>query len=238
MAAQQPPTPTSPSPSPSPPQQPGQLSTPQRQLPYHGTNPFVHNVALGVTPIALLALFLPPRRLDLRLGVLGGVALWGTNQLVHDYSGTSSLHRLGRRLQALSGTELPDKAKETQARLRAERARRLQLQQQEAAAAALPEEQRRLLEEQRRKQKEAGAGAEAEEEEEPGILERLWMGDSGEDWKEKRDRREKEALKEGGGGYWGLITDQISEVWNMGKKKTDEGEKQEKGSSGGEPKKS
>ncbi|XXG99772.1 hypothetical protein Hte_006113 [Hypoxylon texense] len=226
---------------PTPPQQQqqqpggGQLATTppqpqQRQLPpYHGTNPFVHNVALGVTPVALLALFLPPRRLDLRLGVLGGVALWGTNQLVHDYSGTSSLRWLGRRLQSLSPDELPEKAKETQARLRVERARRLQQQQQQqeaaaaaAAAAGLSEEQsKRLIEEQRRKLK---------EEEERGILERVWMGDSGEDWKEKRDRREKEALSEGGGGYWGLITDQISEAWNMGKKKEEgEGKTQEKG---------
>ncbi|KAI4867236.1 hypothetical protein F4820DRAFT_212991 [Hypoxylon rubiginosum] len=225
-------------------QQPGEPSTPQlqqqQQLPYHGTSPFVHNVALGVTPIALLALFLPPRRLDLRLGILGGVALWGTNQLARDYTGTSTLHRIGRRLGALvpSG-DLPDRAKETRDRLRVERANKLlqqqQLQQQlrqQEAAGSLPEEQRRLVEEQRRKL----ARLKEEEEEERGILERVWMGDSGEDWKEKRDRREKEALSEGGGGYWGLITDQISEVWNMGKKKDEgEGEKREKGGSDGEP---
>lgn len=159
------------------------------------------------------------------MGVLGGVALWGTNQLVHDYSGNSTLHRLGRRMSSMTGTELPEKAKETQARIRAERARRLQLQQQQAEAAGLSEEQKRLLEEQRRKLEQQ------QKEGDKGILERVWMGDSGEDWKEKRDRREKEALSEGGGGYWGLITDQISEVWNGSKKKDEK-------SSDDEPKKS
>ncbi|KAI0119356.1 hypothetical protein F4814DRAFT_447172 [Daldinia grandis] len=183
--------------------------TPTSQLP---TNPFVHNVALGVTPIALFALFLPPRRLDLRAIILGGVALWGTNQLVADYSGTSSLGRMTQHLQNISGAELPEKAKEMQARLRAERARRAQ--------EGLTKEQKKMLEEHRRK---------GEGEEEKGLLERVWMGDSGEDWKAKRDQREKEALSEGGGGYWGLIADQVSEVWNQGKKKeNDSGEDEHK----------
>ncbi|KAI1765962.1 hypothetical protein GGR53DRAFT_243109 [Hypoxylon sp. FL1150] len=225
----------SPSPSPTPPQPSQQLATtspPPNRLPHHGTHPFLHNVALGVTPISLLALFLPPRRLDLRMAVLGGVALWGTNQLVHDYSGTSTMHRIGKRLNGMMGTELPEKARETQIRLRAEkaeRARRLQLQQRQEGA-GLTEEQKRLLEEQRRKLEQKKDG----KDEDRGMLERVWMGDSGEDWKEKRDRREKEALREGGGGIWGLITDQISEVWSGGRKKEDEGEK----GSDREPKKS
>ncbi|KAI1138772.1 hypothetical protein F5Y05DRAFT_350418 [Hypoxylon sp. FL0543] len=204
---------------------------PQQQQLSHNTNPFIHNVALGVTPIALLALFLPPRRLDVRAVILGGVTLWGTNQLVYDYSGKSSVQRFNQRMQALAGTELPEKAKETQARLRAEkaeRARRLQ----EASAAGLPEEQRRLVEEQRKKRAEGH-----DEEEERGLLGKVWMGDSGDDWKEKRNQREKEALREGGGGYWGLIVDQVSEV--LSGKKGDEKEKEnDKGSPGNETKRS
>ncbi|KAI0852398.1 hypothetical protein F5Y00DRAFT_195046 [Daldinia vernicosa] len=183
-------------------------STPSPQPP--PANPFVHNVALGVTPIALFALFLPPRRLDLRALILGGVALWGTDRLVADYSGTSSLRRMAQRLESMSGAELPEKAKEMQARLRAERARRAQ--------EGLTDEQKRMLEEHRRKG--------GKEEEERGLLERVWMGDSGEDWKAKRDQREKEALSEGGGGYWSLIADQVSEVWNQGKKKEGDDEKE------------
>ncbi|KAI1477916.1 hypothetical protein F4774DRAFT_387198 [Daldinia eschscholtzii] len=218
---------SSPSQQPQPPQPPPQPAAapphhPTPQVP--ATNPFIHSVALGVTPIALLALFLPPRRLDMRSAILGGVALWGTNQLVADYSGTSSVQRMAQRVGSLSGVELPEKAKETQARIRAERARRAQQQQQQQQEEAklglgvgIGADQKKMLEEHRRKK------------EERGLLEKVWMGDSDDDWKAKRDQREKEALSEGGGGYWGLIVDQVSEVWNQGlKKKDDEGEKEGK----------
>lgn len=49
-----------------------------------------------------------------------------------------------------------------------------------------------------------------------GVLEKVWMGGEGEDWKQQRDRKEKEALEEGR-GYGGLIADQIWEVWNWGR---------------------
>ncbi|KAI1215118.1 uncharacterized protein F4807DRAFT_21613 [Annulohypoxylon truncatum] len=245
---QTPPQPTSP-PQSQPQQQ--QLQQPQVDQ-YNNTNPYVHNVALGVTPVALFALFLPPRRLDLRFLVLGGVALWGTNQLVHDYTGTSTLHRFARRAAVFSGTELPEKAKETQLRLRLERAERARkLRELEGGAphavrdvGGLPAEQRRLVEEQQRQRQQQQQGRkedeEGEEGSERGMLKRLWMGDSPDDWKEKRIQREKEALSEGGVGYWGLIVEQISEVWNGGKKK-DDGDKttdKEKGSAEGESKKS
>ncbi|OTA94823.1 hypothetical protein M434DRAFT_394328 [Hypoxylon sp. CO27-5] len=207
-----PPGPSSSSSSSSAPQQ-----QQQQQLYHNNTNPFIHNVALGVTPIALLALFLPPRRLDLRALILGGVTLWGTNQLVYDYSGTSSVQRFNQRVKALSGTELPEKAQQMQARLRAEKAereRRRRLQEEASAGGLLSEEQRRRR----------GTGTEGQKGER-GLLEKVWMGDSGDDWKEKRDRREKEALSDGGGGYWGLIVDQVSEVWNGKKADDKEGDK-------------
>ncbi|KAI1449951.1 hypothetical protein F5Y02DRAFT_167580 [Annulohypoxylon stygium] len=202
------------------PPQPAAAAPPERPVDqYNNTNPFIHNVALGVTPIALFALFLPPRRLDFRFLILGGVTVWGTNQLVHDYTGTSTLSRFGRRIVAMSGTELPEKAKETQLRLRLERAERARkaLEGQGVKSVGdvgVSEAQKKVLEELERKKI---------EEEERSLLKRVWMGDSPDDWKEKRDQREKEALSEGGGGYWGLIVDQISEVWSGGKK--DVGEK-------------
>ncbi|KAI0166841.1 hypothetical protein GGR52DRAFT_555807 [Hypoxylon sp. FL1284] len=241
-----PPPPPTATPPPAPATATATSAQQQQQNPYHNTNPYVHNVALFVTPTALLALFLPPRRADLRLLVLGGVSVWGTNQLVYDYTGTSSLRRVARLFGSiLPSQELPAKAKETQARMRAERERRRLLREQQAAASLSADERRvRLLEEQRlKREREEQRQKEEEEKEERGILERVWMGDSGDDWKEKRDRREKEALSDGGGGYWGLITDQISEVWNQGKKKKDEGgqqqqqQQQEKGSSDGESRK-
>ncbi|RYO86746.1 hypothetical protein DL766_001606 [Monosporascus sp. MC13-8B] len=189
-----------------------QQSAPEKP-PYQ--NPFIHNVALGVTPIALGALFLPPRKLDLRQVILGGVALWGTNQLVHDYSGRSFAQRFGARMEQLSGTRLPERAQRTQMLLRAEREkRRREGEQARTTEPGLSEADRGMLEEQKKERGRSRA--------ERGPLEALWMGDQDDDWKEKRDRREKEALSEGGGGYWGLITDQIAEVWNGAKKKEQE----------------
>ncbi|KAI1098951.1 hypothetical protein F4804DRAFT_345913 [Jackrogersella minutella] len=202
-----------------PPPQPAAQQKQQQQQPpaaqWHNTNPFIHYVALGTTPLALLGLALPPRRLEMATVVLGGVALWGTHQLVYDYSGRSPFSRFAGALESLSPAELPDKAKETQLRIRAERARR-------AAAAS---EDLRLIEEQRRKT-------------ERGVLEKVWMGDSGDDWKQKRDQREKEALAEGGGGYWSLIVDQVSEVFSGGKKEGGGDVEKQAKPAGGESKKS
>ncbi|KAI1183475.1 hypothetical protein F5B17DRAFT_416049, partial [Nemania serpens] len=94
---------------------------------YNNANPLIHTIALGVTPLALLALCLPPRRLDLRATLLGGVAIWGTNQLAHDYSGKSFAERFSARMASFAGEELPDKAKATQSRLREEKELRMKL---------------------------------------------------------------------------------------------------------------
>lgn len=153
----------------------------------------MHNAALGVTPLALGSLFLPPRRLDWRQLVLGGIAIWGINQLAHDYSGRSFGQRFNARMQALTGSELPEGAQRTQELLRRER---------EARA-----------------RKDGAVVQEKKKKDERGTLEALWMGDQGDDWIEERRRREKEALRDGGSGYWGLISDQISEVWNSARKK-------------------
>jgi hypothetical protein len=59
-----------------------------------------------------------------------------------------------------------------------------------------------------------------------GALEKVWMGNEDEDWKEKRLQREQEVLDKGE-GYGTLIMDQIREVWK-GQKKENEG----KGGSG------
>jgi hypothetical protein len=63
-------------------------------------------------------------------------------------------------------------------------------------------------------------------------LQKLWYGEEGDDWKPKRDEREKKALEEGK-GYGDLIMSQIWEVWNWGKtgeeEKADDG-KETKGS--------
>jgi hypothetical protein len=61
-----------------------------------------------------------------------------------------------------------------------------------------------------------------------GVVEKIWMGDQGEDWKVKRAEKERDVLQSGE-GYGTLIMDQIKEVWT-GKKQDDEksGEKAQK----------
>jgi hypothetical protein len=86
----------------------------------------------------------------------------------------------------------------------------------------LPTEKARLFQKQMQEKKEqAGKGPER------GVLEKVWMGGEGENWKEKRLKEEQEALDRGE-GYGSLIMDQISEVWNGGKKKGGDGSESEK----------
>lgn len=54
-----------------------------------------------------------------------------------------------------------------------------------------------------------------------GKLKDVWLGGEGDDWKTKRDQREKEAL-EAGKGYGDLIMEQIWDVWSWGKKSAEE----------------
>jgi hypothetical protein len=197
--------------APSTPSPAAQPPVPEQKKPME--NPFIHNVALGVTPISLLAMWLPPRKFDIRMIILGGVAVWGTNQLTYDYSGRSFAQRFQSRMAKLTGHELPEKAQRTQMLLRQERARREAM----LNPAAQDEDrqkvddQKKLLEGQQR-----------------GTLERIWMGNEDDDWKKKREEREKAAFQEGGSGVWGLITDQLSEVWNGVAKKEQEAQEKEK----------
>ncbi|KAI5924364.1 hypothetical protein F4810DRAFT_140009 [Camillea tinctor] len=180
---------------------------------------FLHAVAIGGTPLALIALFLPPRRLDLRAGILGGFAVWGTNQLAYEYSGRSFAQRFGGRMEALAGTgELSERAKMAQRRIREEKRRREVEEGKQGEGEGVEEV------------KGDGDGDGVKKDKERGLVKRIWMGDQPDDWRERRDRREKEALSEGGDGYWGLITEQVMEVFTKGgkggeKEKKDDGEK-------------
>lgn len=126
------------------------------------------------------------------------------------------LARLQGRIESLGSDPLPPKAKEMQRRLREERA---------ARAGGVPGLLSRDAEG-AMKETDGGVLAAVKSEEEErrkkmGILEKVWMGNEGDDWKAKRDQREKEALEEGK-GYGHLIMEQIWEVWNWGRDKEQE----------------
>ncbi len=98
-----------------------------------------------------------------------------------------------------------------QTRLREEKLRR-----EEAAIGGIADVRRKGEELSKSREKERGR-----KEKERGLLEQVWMGNEGDDWKEKRDRREREAL-EVGKGYLDLIKEQIWDVWSSGEKKVED----------------
>ncbi|KAK0102009.1 hypothetical protein ONS95_001185 [Cadophora gregata] len=180
------------------------------------------NVALGAVIVCPIIILLPPRKIDIYTVALTAGFYAGGNHLTAHYTGTSIAQRCANRIQSLSSDELPPKALESQRRLKEERERR------DAKALAATtttptavvrrdktgDDNGVVLAEIRRKEAEDGSR-------EKGLLEKVWMGGEGPDWKAKRDQREKEALEEGR-GYGGLIMDQIWEVWSWTKDKAEE----------------
>ncbi|ETS77137.1 hypothetical protein PFICI_11011 [Pestalotiopsis fici W106-1] len=227
-----------------PPAQPqqGQLATApspsSQQSPYK--NPLLHTAALICTPVAFLGLALPPRRLDFRALLLGTSAIWGVSQLKYDYTGHSMLHKwfVSDPSQAAStgglGSNLPsERAGEVQRMIREEKARRERAR--ELLASGMSEQDVKRVQELERRKAAANGGQQpqqptsGEDGEKRGTLESIWMGDADKDWKEKRAKREQEALAEGGDGIWGLITEQISDVFNRGERKAQEKAKKVEG---------
>jgi hypothetical protein len=166
--------------------------------------------SIGALVLCPIIIALPPRKFDFyTVGLLIGTGI-GANQTCREFTGLSIGQRLAIRVSKMSGEQLPSqRAREVQKRLREEKEARSG-----AAHTAIE------------KNSEGGVleAVKAQEEkarQEQGLLKKIWMGDETEDWKAKRDAREKEALEDGR-GYGGLITDQIWEVWNWGKGKAED----------------
>lgn len=208
------------------PQPPSNVSTPpaQQQSPSSAlgiktdTPRWLHYGAWGTAVLGPVVLFMPPRRVGFQAVVIATGTFAAINLLVHDYTGTTLAGRYRERFSSAataassspsSGTSdfLPDKAKRTQELLRRERERR---------EAALPESERRALQEERERKELASRG----------FLQRLWMGDAKEDWREERRRKEKEAVEEGK-GYGDLIVEQVKEVFVGTSKKDGDGSRDE-----------
>jgi hypothetical protein len=133
---------------------------------------------------------------------LGACGFWGFNQLVYDYTGKSVYQRSNERWAAVfAPLQLPERARRNKELMDAERARR---------EAALSDDGERAAAEERRRRRER---------DDAGILGRLMGAEKG--WQEKRLEEERKALASGK-GYWDLIADQISEVWNGTGKKGEE----------------
>jgi hypothetical protein len=170
-------------------------------------------------------ILLPPRKFDLyTVGLLTGT-LVSANHLTYHYSGRSFATRWSERFNSFASSDtLPPKAVIMQERLKREREERdRKLQDQLKLARLRGNDAGPIVKEIETKLQQGN---------EKSILQKVWYGQEGEDWKQKRDEREKKALADGR-GYGDLIMDQIWEVWNWGqtseKEKGGDGKEKEEG---------
>ena len=158
--------------------------------------------------ISPVIIALPPRKVDLYTGALGGAFLLSGSHLYKDSARGYPLFGTLKKDTVLPGAEASGEGK-TRYEIVQEQLRR------------------------EKEDREHGARAGAQPRKEEGVkkaLEQIWMGDEGPDWKQKRLAEEREKLAEGK-GYSGLITDQIWEVWNRNNPKTDEDKDGDSGAS-------
>lgn len=177
----------------------------------------LHNLAVAGLVVCPAIILLPPRKLDLYTMALLTGTLVSANHLTTHYSGRDFATRWGERFNSVANTgELPPKAAEMQERLRQERQARDRKFERQALGKSEGTTTSSIVEQVESKMR---------EEKERSFLKKVWYGEEGEDWKQKRKERERKALAEGK-GYSDLIVDQIWEVWNWaGEKGKDEGEK-------------
>ncbi|KAI5300230.1 hypothetical protein KEM55_008664 [Ascosphaera atra] len=142
---------------------------------------------------------LPPRKLDLYTASLVGAFYLSADHLTTERTGVSIGGHITAKIFPSSAPaifkDLPsERAEEIQAQLRA--AREAQLRDPNTST----EEVEKLKKRQQQHR---------------GVLERIWMGNETEGWKERRLAEEQKALSEGK-GYWDLICDYIWDVWSWG----------------------
>ncbi|KAL4812753.1 hypothetical protein BDW67DRAFT_119911 [Aspergillus spinulosporus] len=148
---------------------------------------------------APILIALPPRKLDHLTVLLTGAFAASANHITRERTGQSILDRLESRISrtSLHNPSLPsEKAREIQARIRAEREKRM-------GQEGVPKEEMEMLK--------------ARRDQDRGMLKTLWMGDEEKGWKEKRIQEEREALA-AGKGYGDLIREHIWDVWTWGEK--------------------
>ncbi|KAI9845496.1 MAG: hypothetical protein M1837_004835 [Sclerophora amabilis] len=81
----------------------------------------------------------------------------------------------------------------------------------------MPTERATEVQDRLRREKLLRAQPSGQGDERGSMMGQLWMGQEKEGWQKRRLENEREAMEDGR-GYQGLIMDQISEVWNWGKK--------------------
>lgn len=151
------------------------------------------NVAIAGVIVCPIIALLPPRKLDLYTFSLGLGFYLSADHLCTINTGRGFVQQFS----PMRAMELPtDKAREMQKIIREER-----------------EKGRKALETEG-----ALSGEGKQQGGENSLLNKIWMGDEKEGWKERRLEEERKALQEGK-TYTDMIFEQIWEVWNWDKKK-------------------
>jgi hypothetical protein len=198
------------------PTQPAQLTHEQKQQAQY--RQLLHYTSLGALFVCPLIIALPPRKFDLyTIGLFVATGV-GANQVAREYTGRSIGDRFAAVTSKFSAQHLPsDKAREVQEKLKEERRIRglgtkgLEAQYLVGPGRGGATTQEVVRELERRKGGEGGKS----------VLDKIWYGGEGEDWKEKRLERERKALEEGK-GYGDLIMEQIWDVISWGKGSAEE----------------
>ncbi|RDW79241.1 uncharacterized protein DSM5745_06093 [Aspergillus mulundensis] len=201
------PTPIHPPTQPAPPpqtqadmqSQPPQLAQLQQTLPPNREADFARfkNYAAYTFLIASpILIALPPRKLDHLTVALTTAFGFSANHIARERTGRSIVDRIESRIARPHSSLPTEQAREYQARVRAERERRME-------EVGISREEMEALR--------------ARRDQDRGVIGRVWMGDAEKGWKEKRIAEEREALA-AGKGYGDLIKEQIWEVWNQGEK--------------------
>lgn len=178
------------------------------------------NLAIGLLVTCPILIALPPRKLDVYTFCLAGTTFISLNHLQKHTTGRSFLNRLGINDEGTISERIKEGANA-------------------GAGGGLPTERARLYRQMLKEKKEAEMAGRTwtppksmddvksseEKEKEKGVITGLLMGNAPDDWKERRDRKEREAL-ERGDGIGTLIQDYFQEA--MGYKKDDEDEEDEK----------
>ncbi|POS87564.1 hypothetical protein EPUL_000918 [Erysiphe pulchra] len=168
-------------------------STTPRQSTDEVRKDLIHYTSWACLIAGPIILILPPRKLDLyTFGVLLGTFA-GANEVSREQTGISMIDRMGQRFMRSTATLPPQAAELQQRRIREEREKKnlFDLTQQSST-------------------EEFFAG---QSKKPSSFWSKVWMGGEGENWKEERLRKEREAL-ESGKGYFDLIMEQVWEVWN------------------------
>lgn len=154
-----------------------------------------HNIALAGIVLTPAIALLPPRKLDFYTFSLGGVFLLSANHLIVERTNKSILQNFSG-YTGLWRSHPTERYEEVQQRLAREKLPRAQP---------------------------SGQGSERAENQgttSMDVAKRIWIGQQGQDWKQKRLQEERDAIAEGK-GYGDLILDQISDVvnWKTGEQK-------------------